>query len=298
MIIPSTGADHSPIDNRTIQHSSMSTFGGVPYLKGGYDYQPQDIGFQHKVGICTAHSLIQNVNKALGKDFSPDFQYLLQKKYFDLNWDEGSSIFSALKIGKNYGFLPIENFSIYIGEQDRELPYSQYVAKLQSVPDSEVTRLLDFCTDNLQGYAQVDTSDSQLLAQAVYNSKSGIICRYSVGNEWYTALDGRISWAEDDINPLRPPKTISSGHAITMSKFDYTLNTDQVLANTWSSEWNKQGCGDVNWSNNKPTEAWIPYYNLTDEQRKELQSKLQTTQLSLIQVLQKYISYLQSLLKK
>jgi len=63
----------------------------TPLIKGGFNYLPTDILDQKNVGICTAISHIQNRNKANGKTYSADFQYLLQKKFYDMNWTEGSS---------------------------------------------------------------------------------------------------------------------------------------------------------------------------------------------------------------
>lgn len=256
--VPPTGADESHYDSRTFKHDTQA---GVPVISGGYDYGPADIEHQHNVGICTAISLTQNAAKAKGKKYSADFQYLLQKKYVDLNWYEGSSIFSALKVGKNFGFLPVELFT-WVTENDRYLPYSQYIAKLQAIPVSEIQRLIGLCIDKLSGYASVAT-DAQSLAKGILDSKAGILCRYDVGEEWWTARDGRISWATVDIDPLRPPQVIESGHAISASKFNFSLTQNITHPNTWGILWNDQNKGNGN-SNNavyKPTEAWIPYYD-------------------------------------
>lgn len=69
---------------------------------------------------------------------------------------------------------------------------------------------------------------------------------------------GTVTWDSKYINPLRPPKVSVSGHAITGA---YIENTTINLANTWGKDWNEQGNGDADFTNYKPTEAWIPYYN-------------------------------------
>lgn len=237
------GCNESPQDARTVQHSTMA---GEPLVKGGYTYGLSEIENQHHVGICTAISIVQNREKVDGLKYSPDFQYLLQKKYIDQNWSEGSSIMSALKVAKLYGFLPMEKFS-WVTEQDRLLPYDQYIAKLQLIPLADVLDLLKLCVNKIPGYAQIDISDSQLIAKSIIDSEAGILCRYSIGSEWWT----------QPIDPLRPPKTIISGHAINMSKFDYTLNLNQTLANAWGNQWNLNGTANIIWDKYKPTEAWI-----------------------------------------
>lgn len=244
-----TGAHHSERDPRTVKHEDLVQF-GAPLQKGGVEYTTNDIEHQHSVGICTAISLVQNREKANGKKYSPDFQYLLQKRFVDLNWYEGSSVLSSLKVAKNFGLLPI-NLWTYTTENDRYLPYNQYIAKLQAIPDSEIQRLLLLCTDKIQGYAQVNVSDPQAIAKAVNESKSGILCRYDCGSTWWIP-----SWLAKDINPLRKPDPATSGHAIILNMFDYTKGFMQKLANTWGITWCLNGCADINWSNYKMTEAW------------------------------------------
>ncbi len=295
LYIPGLGANESKKDSRTIRHDDLATLATFPTLTGGYDYLPEDIQSQHKVGICTAISLTQNAGKALGKKFSAEFQYLLQKKYIDGNWEEGSAVLSALKVGKKYGFLP-ENEWTHTDEIDRELSYSQYIGKLMSVPQSEIDRLLLLCTDKLAGYASVDL-DSMSISKAIMNSRAGILCRYTAGDSWYSLPNGIISWLTKDINPLRVPKNDLSGHAITMAKFDFTTNLDGVLANTWSTQWNKLGLADVILNVYSPTEAWIPFYTLDTEQKKELEKKLEDAQKSLIVLLNQEISILWEQLK-
>lgn len=247
--IISTGAKVSPIDPRTILHGDLVT-AVAPLVKGGIVYGVENIEHQHNVGICTAISLVQNREKVNGRKYSPEFQYLLQKKYYDLDYEEGSSIFSALKVGKNYGFLPLELWT-HTTEQDRYLPYNQYIQKLTIIPQTEIQRLVNLCVDKISGYASVDVSDPQAIARAINESEAGILCRYGCGSTWWLP-----SWLPQDINPLRRPIPETSGHAIGMTMFDYSNGLMQKLANTWGINWNLQGNADINWSNYPMTEAW------------------------------------------
>ena len=253
--IPGLGADHSQKDSRTVKNEEVTKVSPIILVKGGIDYSPSDILNQHAVGICTSISCVQLHEKTTGKKYSPDFQYLLQKKFYDLNWYEGSSILVALKVAKNYGFLPLSLWS-YTTETDRQLSYAQYITKLQAIPDLEVLRLLGLCVDAIPGYALIDVTSSQSIAQAINDSDAGILCRYDVGDEWWTSLTGVVSWSPKDIDPLRPPQTIISGHAITMSKFDYSEVTGQFLQNSWGTLWDNQGTATVIWDKYKMTEAW------------------------------------------
>lgn len=245
----STGAHESFRDPRTVQNENLTVI-GVPLVKGGIVYAPEDHDHQHKVGICTAISLTQNRQKANGRKYSPEFQYLLQKKYFDGGWWEGSSILNALKVGKNYGFLPAELWT-YTTEDDRYLPYSQYIAKLQAVSDDEVNRLKALCVDKIAGYASVNTYDSQAIAKAIDESEAGILCMYGCSDTWWTP-----SWLPKDINPIRRGAVYTSGHAINNTAYDYTVGIMQKLSNSWGSTWNLQGNADIDWSTYPMREAW------------------------------------------
>ena len=277
-----TGAFHSKKDKRNIKHSDLAV-ATTPLVKGGVDYLPTEIEHQHLVGICTAISRVQLREKQTGKKYSPEFQYLLQKKFYDMNWTEGSAILNANKVAKNYGFLPL-NLWTYTTEQDRYLPYAQYIAKLQAIPDTEIQRLIGLCVDKIAGYAQVDVTDAQAVAQAIVNSpnQSGILCRYGCNSNWWTP-----SWLPKDIDPLRnAPET--SGHAIINCKFDYTTSLMQKLANTWGITWDLQGMANINWGNYPMTEAFVdllfqPMFKFNNDMRigsklspdvKELQKRL------------------------
>lgn len=241
----SFGAEPSKQDPRTIVHEPAMA---VVYDTGGAAYEPNEIEHQHKVGICTAISIVQSQQKANGKKYSSDFQYLLQKKFYDGAWYEGSSLLSALKVAKKYGFLPA-NLWTHTTEADRELPYTEYAQKLIAIPDSEVQRLIGLCVDKIKGYAQVDVNNPVAIARAITESKSGIYCRFSVDLHWWTS----------PISPLQaptPPNTIT-GHAIIMNMFDYTPDTQQTVTNTWGTEWANHGTADVKWSGYRPTEAWV-----------------------------------------
>lgn len=243
-----TGANISEVDPRTVRLGDMAV--GEVLIKGGVEYSPEEIEHQHRVGICTAISRVQLRQKQTGKKYSPEFQYLCQKKFYDLAWFEGSSILNANKVAKNIGFLPAELWT-HTTEQDRYLSYQEYIAKLQAIPDTEIERLKKLCVDKIAGYATVNISDAQSIAKAVVESNGGILCRYGCQKNWWTP-----SWLAKDIDPLRyAPET--SGHAIILASFDYSSDFIQKLANTWGKTWCLSGSAHINWSNYSMNEAWV-----------------------------------------
>lgn len=235
----STGANESPKDIRTFSYQPAKA-----KKKGGTRYASKDIEDQHRVGICTAISMTQNAGKALGQKFSADFQYLIQKKYIDKNWNEGSSLSSSLKAAKHYGLLP-QKYWKFTTEEDRKLPYDKYIKKLQKVTDVEIEGLLKK-TVKIRAYAAVPI-DRDMMANAIDESKAGILTRYSLGKEWWNK----------PIEPLRPPKVHISGHAVTDCNYD---GDSFRVANSWGTDWADKGTGYRLQAMYTPTEAWIPYY--------------------------------------
>jgi hypothetical protein len=241
-----TGANESPYDIRTFAYVPS----GVP-KKGGKRYLAKDIQHQHKVGICTAIATTQNASKAVGKRFSAEFQYLMQKKLYDKNWTEGSSLSSALKVARNIGFLP-EKFWTFTTEDDRKLSYAKYIAKLQKVTDAQIEELKVLASPyKIQAYASVPV-DHDLMAQAINESDAGILTRYALGNEWWTG----------QIEPLRPPKVFISGHAVTDSNYD---GGSFRIANSWGTDWADKGTAYRIHNDYRPTEAWIVHYGEVPE---------------------------------
>lgn len=280
------GASKSPYDVRTFSYPTKA----YPKQKGGQKYAPEDIEDQNKVGICTAISLTQNARKALGKKFSADFQYLIQKKLYDGNWEEGSSIFNALKAAKGVGLLPAEYWTVTT-EADRDLPYDQYIAKLQAVTDKQLGDLMAIASAyKINGYASVPVNRDSL-ASAIDESKSGILVRFNVGQEWYTDTQGNVTWDKTKLEPLRKPKQIISGHAITECNYD---GGSFRVANTWSKDWCDGGTGYHLILQYAPTEAWIPYYNdLPTHMVSQIKSRTSFTG-RFLDLLQVGINYLRS----
>jgi len=234
-MIYSTGAQKSPFDLRTFTYVPTKS-----NIIGGTKWGPASIEDQKRVGICTGISTSMRARKYFGVDFSDDFQYLLQKRS-ENNWDEGSSISSALNIGKNVGFLPQSEWT-FTTLEDRNLPYSEYIKKLQAVPESEIVRLSAIASKyKIKAYASIPVTRDNL-ANAI-DEQGALPSRFVVGEEWWTV----------PVEPLRPPKNVISGHAINITNY----NGDSFrLANSWGIDWADKGTAYFLFSQYKPTEAW------------------------------------------
>ena len=248
------GAKLSPVEKGTMVHFSVNA---APLTKGGIIYAPADSDDQFTVGICTGIDLANMASKVYGKKYSPDFHYFMQKVHYDGDMTEGSSNLSSLKVGQNIGFLPIELFP-YITEADRQLPYAEYIAKMQAIPSAEIAQCVAQCENKLLGYASVNP-DIQSMAQAILDSQAGIMCMYEVDDAWWTSVAGIASYAPADIDPIRAPKTVMDGHSIKPTYFDFSASPWLLHANTWGTTYDLEGNCHVGYL---PEEVFIPYFNM------------------------------------
>ncbi len=86
--------------------------------------------------------------------------------------------------------------------------------------------------------------------QSAISKYKAVIIEAQVGDEWWTAPNGSISWREADILPIRPPKAVVDSHFfVAGGKYDAN-NT--WFANSWSTEWGHNGFGYFN-------KSYIPF---------------------------------------
>lgn len=249
------GCIPSPYDIRTFDFLGIDK--AVANKKGGQRYNPEDILHQHKVGTCTATSMVQKAKKHFGVEFSDDFQYLMQKilvdnpGYPNWQWGEGSSAYAACKVGQQIGFLPKKEFSKWIKESDKKKTYAEYIKKLQAVPEKEIERLKEIAKKyRIKAYART-LLDRDSLAIAIDESKTGLITRYELGEEWW----------DEPIQPLRPPKKFISGHLVIDTNYD---GNSFRIANTWGPDWADKGTAYRLHNQYKPTEAWLIFFEEVD----------------------------------
>jgi hypothetical protein len=260
-----TGAIQSPKDLRTFKYKTTKAAPSVQ--KGGERWDAEHILDQHRVGICTAISTVALANKVLGEEFSPEFQYFMQKLEYDNNWYptrepffEGSSPFAACKVAKNIGFLPKKYMDKWVDEKDRKLSYSRYIAKLKLIPKEEIEKMKEIASEyKIVMYKKVGV-DRDSMANAILESDSGLLTRYPVGKEWWT----------DSIEPLRPPKNFISGHQVVDTNFD---GGSFRIANSWGDDWADKGTAYRIHKEYAPTEAWLLMFN-TEESELEIKKKL------------------------
>lgn len=267
------GCEPSKEDYRTLVHSPvMATGEPVPLIVEATDYNIEDIMMQYKNGICTAINFVQMVNKATGEKYNQHIQYMFQKIDFDClgqwGWNEGSSLFSAMKIGNKTGLVRNSDIpsdiQVILDKITPETRYPEYVQILKEIANNPemVQRLRNIAYYKIKGYAQVDLSKGrEYYRKCVADSKVGLYCRYVVTEDWWKDAYGNVTWDGNRICPLDNRFPEVSGHAITNYKCDDTQFRKNWLANTWSTAWGFGGKGFTNEAKVAVTEAYILYFD-------------------------------------
>lgn len=249
-----TGANESEYDIRTFVYDYAGD--EVPNSAGESWANTEFIEDQHRVGICTAISMAMRARKHFNMDFSDDFQYLLQKKFIDGNWNEGSSGLSACKVGQKYGFLPASKWT-FTTIDDRKLTYSKYIKKLQAVTDEQIQELLiEAAKYKVLAYAKIPNTVESL--RKTIEDTGAVTARFVVGREWYTS----------PIEPLQNPLKPISGHLVNITK---AVGDSYRIANSWGTDWADGGTAYGLFSVYKPTEMWQVWFT---DIPKEIQVKL------------------------
>ncbi len=269
--IKGTGAFPSPYDARIFTYAPrLDLATTISLYEGGELWSKEYIDDQHRVGICTSISLTMKAKRYFGIDFSPDFQYLLQKKFLDKNWTEGSSAYHAILAGYKYGLLPREHFDKWVTENDRELSYSKYIKKLQAIPDEEINRLLEIAKQyKVSAFAQTPINRDAMAAATL--KCDGLLVRFEIDESWYTGnMKGK--------DKLSKHTKASSGHIINDVRFS---GSSRRVINSWGVDWANYGTAYYLYNEMRPTEAWSvwfgeypPEIQKQEEEKEQLVGKL------------------------
>lgn len=275
-----TGAFKSKKDKRDIKdpHLALAT----PYpdefttdFPGftGFDASLLDARYQRQIGACVLCTIATHVEylywKKTGiyKKLSVAFLTCIVKRFIDQNSDEGTAIRSALKAVMKYGICTEDTMPT-----NYSLTWEEFIN--QPIPEKAWTEALDY---TIGGYIYVPV-DRSLIAAAIY--KYGLVAvRMECGDTWWIP-----SWNPKDIFPLRKPKTIVSGHAVSEYRYMLADKTNLKFLNWWSKRWGENGRGEHVLEDYEPTEAWV----LTLDSVMHLQSDL-TVSVSLIKKIMNFL---------
>lgn len=245
-LIPTTGAIPSPRDYRDIPFESIAGATELP-KKHIEDISNLPVWHQKKIGSCVgqaAGKYAQHLNRietSSIKNLSPRFLYALAKSR-DNYAGEGTYPSLMAKIVKDNGVATDATVPT-----DNSLDHEAFVynRKEANIPRESFTEARPYRSG---GYAFVDFKNKEALKRAIIEGHGALITVH-LGDEWYTAADGRRSWKSKDILPLRTPKVVVSGHAIFL--YGYEVQDDGrtlfYFLNSWSDAWGDKGSGTFYW---------------------------------------------------
>lgn len=227
------GAEPSKVSIQDIYAHQLTDMAAEPLHQFAIDYAHPHYN-QKSIGICTAIDLIDMAEKIFGRKFSSRFQYANQKQKYDFNTREGSSILNACKVGYSIGFLPIE-FDLDGNNVDKT--HADFINKTYTAEQyGEAGKY------KLTGYAKV-ALDPLNFAIALQRSKYGLMLRMDVGDNFY-----RPSWDKNDLEPLRAPNPITSGHSIKcIEHVGLNNKLKGTLRNTWGGFGNPTTSSGLIW---------------------------------------------------
>lgn len=202
---------------------------------------------QNKIPDCVLFSTVKLMKLhfflTTGKwvDLSPRFLAILIKRYDGQNRVTGGTFPRlAMKLATQYGCCTTK-----LLPNDSTLPVLEYRN------DSLLTQAMfdEALQYKLPGFVGVEVN-FQKTREGLYLYKA-LSTLFQVGEELWTASNGQGSWMKTDIDPLRTPARIESGHQMVQN--GYVDNVFNNVENQWSEDWADHGGNQFDY------QKWMPF---------------------------------------
>lgn len=249
------GAHESTVDPRN--HTDDSLALGLPYpATFKVDWGIVPIRMQFKIGKCVAEAVTRYVEKLYYRKtgtyvaLSDDFLYMITKKYFDGNTDEGTSFLNVLKAAQKYGICRFDTFNLNV---NADTIYSDYISNINNISETAIDEAANY---RIGQYLSIPL-DMSIIQSAIYKY-DGIVGRFLVGNEWWTDDQGNVTWDGTKLN-LTNPKVPESGHGVDLDGYNSLIVAPKIqgdIANSWSKDWGLFGYEPFVFDDYMPTEVW------------------------------------------
>lgn len=212
---------------------NLGTAVSVPLVYMSDAFFNRKVFYQQQIPDCGANAgafMAEYLDEVNGQTYSPDFQWIDIKTVDGLPLSDGTdmrSIFKSLTRGSlPYDLLP----------EQTSLPLSEFSSPKRvsaSMKQEAVKHVISTYGFHTEPLTMAD------LKAIIYQNKA-VCLLIRLGNEFWTDKNGKVSWAEKDIMPLRTPKQIVSGHFIIAGAYDENYI---YFANWWSKDWARSGYG-------------------------------------------------------
>lgn len=191
------------------------------------------IYYQGQQPACGAHAgawlkALLDSYESKPRKYTPRFTWADIKSFDGFNIEDGTDMRSIFKSLANSGAL---DYGLLENDQTLSLEDYAHPFITQDMRDNAAPKII-----KTYGFEHGITFDS--LKKAIYQNK-GVIARMEIGDEWWSR-DGKNTWAEKDILPLRTPQTSVGGHFVVLHSYDENYI---YFANSFSEKWGKKGHG-------------------------------------------------------
>lgn len=212
-------------------------------------YQQYGILMQALTPSCVSHSVVEMaqlyfyLTKGRIVYFNPQFLHI-KSALPGSSPDDGRDPATVLKVFKTIGCATIAT-----------MPINTDVSNAQYCNPDQITPAMIEDAENYKIPGYVPITISQEAIRHAIKTYGAVSMLFSIGKEFYTAPNGVISWLQKDIDPVRPPSIIISGHQLTGIGWNGDL---EHLLNHWSKAWAQNGESDWLWNEWKPfiKEVW------------------------------------------
>jgi hypothetical protein len=193
------------------------------------DYSSLPVKYQGKYGTCGGHAGSALVTFLAMLDLSPKFLWKQIRLIDKRTADEGTDMRSIFKALQSVG-----DCRETLCRNDLESDYFKYTD-----PSTITDEMLnDAYPHGIASYAFTENPSMERLKQAIFQFKA-VIARVECGSGWYTDKNGKGSWREQDVLPLRLGQ-FDSGHFIVLYGYDEKYI---YFRNSWGREWGRSGDG-------------------------------------------------------
>lgn len=241
--IPNPGAIPSPKDYRSdiVQEAVLAAISPVELPAAlQTDFQKLGILYQRLIPACVSHAVAEAMKLwwylKTGQivNFSPRFLDVMYQRIMNIDpaTDTGGRMPQVvLKIAQTYGCATEATIV-----NDTTLSIASYRDQASLTAQA----LAEAAQYKIPGYVPVSVDPFAIKQNiALYGA---LITLMQIGSEWWTAQNGSISWAQADIDPVRPPQTVISGHEVLVS--GWNAADLMHLVNSWSTAWAQNGESD------------------------------------------------------
>lgn len=247
-----TGAHPSPADPRDWTLASVGAPTTYPDSRK-LDTDWMIASMQGQIGCCVGCSgeemvrqIIylttgQKCNPGTPDELSWRFVYALAK-CMDGVQDQGTYPSLVASIIRNYG-VPLAKYCPNDVSLDHET--FVYARNINAIPKAA----FDDAKTRKSGADLTVPLTQEGIKQAINyaaDNKGGVMILRQVGNTYYTAPDGTVTWDKTKILPIQPPHEITSGHEEFLTGYDYEPGTNRMRVywlNHWSPAWADNGRG-------------------------------------------------------